>query len=144
VPRTGDNSDRSELAKLEYDHLFVDIKDLRLAFEQFRRDTAIGFVSHDILNLHMINMQAQMETLEQNFSDLREDIRRSEQKSIASIMVLELAGACPNTIMRSTMCFKQPLAIPFSVDITISSPALPFPVCRQPIQLFAPREHRPQ
>jgi hypothetical protein len=85
VPRTGDNYDHSEFVKLECDHLFVDIKDLRLAFEQFRRDTAIGFVSHDILDLHMINMKAQMETLEQKFNDLREDIRMSEQKSIGNV-----------------------------------------------------------
>ena len=85
MPRTGDSYNHSELAKLEYDHLFVDIKDLRLAFEQFRQDTAIGFVSHDILDLRMINMQGQMKTLEQKFGDLREDIRRSEQKSMGYV-----------------------------------------------------------
>jgi hypothetical protein len=62
-----------------------DIRDLRIAFEQFRRDIAMGFVPRDILDLRVNNIQNQMSTLDQKFSDLGKIIRLQEQRTIGDI-----------------------------------------------------------
>jgi hypothetical protein len=92
VPNSDDTCDHREITKIEYEllsdtvkSLSIDIKDIKLGFEQFRRDIVTGFVPRDILDLRVVNMQAQMTVLEQKLSDLKEEIRINEQKAIGHV-----------------------------------------------------------
>jgi|SRR5579859_3765453 len=92
MPHTDDSYEQKGLANIEYDllsenikSLTADMKEFKVAFEQSRRDVAAGFVPRDILDLRIVNLQAQMTVLEQKFSDFREEIRRNEQKAIGNV-----------------------------------------------------------
>lgn len=97
MSHTNDSSSNDDNGPKEPGHLEIallyenfkpltgDIRDLRIAFEQFRRDIAMGFVPRDILDQRVNTVQNQMSTLEQKFSDLGKAVRSQQQSAIGSI-----------------------------------------------------------
>ncbi len=63
----------------------IEMKDLKISFELFRREIAIGFVPRATLDLYELNVQAHIVVLEQKLKDLKDEIRESQQKAISTL-----------------------------------------------------------
>ncbi|HTK08205.1 MAG TPA: hypothetical protein VL485_13620 [Ktedonobacteraceae bacterium] len=83
-PKEADHPETNLLYE-NFKPLTEDIRELRIAFEQFRRDIAMGFVPRDILELRVNTIQNQISILEQKFSDLGKAIRSQELRAIGNV-----------------------------------------------------------
>lgn len=61
-----------------------DIKDIKVAIEQTRRDTATGFVPRESLDLRMTIMQQQITALEGDLRGMQTQLEKKEQSMISS------------------------------------------------------------